>query len=99
MQAAGEDDRGAELAEAAREGEGRAGGEAAEREGHGHSGEHAGRPGAERARRVEQVAVDGLEGGDPAADVERRLNERDGKDDGRLREGNSDPERVHRSSE
>ena len=52
------------------------------------------RPGAKRARGVQHRSVDGFEGRDCRADVERARDERDREDDGDLRESDRDPQRV-----
>ena len=77
LEAAGEHDRRAELAEAARECERLAGREAAARERQHDAEERPRRPGAERARRGDEVRVDRLERGDRLPDVERARDERD----------------------
>ena len=94
LEAAGEHDRGAELAEPARERERQPGDEPAAREREHDAEERAGRTGAERARGGDEIRVDRLEGGDRLPDVERAGDERDGDVDGALRERERDPERV-----
>ena len=87
LQAAGEHDRRAELAEPARERERRTRHQAAARERQHDAEERPHRAGAERARRGDDVWVDRLERRERRSDVERARDERDRQDDGRLREG------------
>ena len=55
--------------------------------------------GAERARGVEQVLVEGLEGSDGAAHVERPGHEQDRHHDRRLREADGHAEHVERAAQ
>ena len=71
LEAAGEHDRGAELAEPAGQGDRLPGDQPAARERQRDAEERPDRAGAERARRGDEVGVDGLERGDRLADVER----------------------------
>ena len=86
LQAAGEHDRRAELAQPAGERERLAGREPAARERQHDAEERPRRAGAERARSGDHIRVDSLEGRDRRADVERARHERDGEHDRRLRE-------------
>src|SRR5205823_12386143 len=91
-EAAGEHDRRAELPERAGEGERRAGSEPAARERQRHPEERLRGAGAERARRGDEVGIDGLEGGDRGADVERARDERYRQYNSRQRERDLQPE-------
>src|SRR5205085_11244867 len=86
LQAAGEDDRRAELAEPAGERERGRRGKPARCQRERHARKYPSRRRAERARGVEQRRIDALERRDRAADVERALDERDGEHDRGLRE-------------
>ena len=94
LQAAGEDERCAELTEAAGKRERRRGAEATGGERKRDAGEDTRRRRAERSRSVDERPVDRLERGDRAAKVERALDEGDRKDDGCLRERNLNAERI-----
>ena len=96
----GEDDRRAELADPAREGEHPAGDQAAGGERERDAAEAcAPGDGAERARGVGQRRVDGLERGDRLAQVERRGDERDRDHHRPLGERQDDPGVLQRAAE
>src|SRR5581483_7844228 len=99
LEAAGEHDRRAELADAAGEGERGAGREAAARKGQRDPDERACRAGAERARGVEQRAVERFERRDRLAEVEGARDVGDGDHHGRLREAHADAEGVEGAAE
>ena len=92
LEAPGEHDRRAELAQAAGERERLTRGQAAARERKDDAEEGARRPRTESARRGDHVRVDGLEGGDRRPDVERARNVGDGKRDRGLRERDREPQ-------
>ena len=99
LQAAGEHDRRAELAEPARERERGGRREPAGGEGERHAEERAPRARAECSRGVDEGGVESLERRDAEPDVERARDEDDREDHGGLREGDGDPRGVERLPE
>ena len=98
-QAAGEHDRGAELAEPARERERETGDQAAAGERQHDTEEGAHGAGAERARGGGEIGIRGFEGGDRLTDVERAGDVGDGDRHCALREWERDSERTQAGAE
>ena len=94
LQAAGEDDRRAELAEPAGERERGGGAQPPTASGSATRAKTRHGPAPSVRAAATRVRIDAFEGGDRPAKVEGALHERDGEHDGRLREADLNPERV-----